>query len=207
MGLADREYMRERTRARFRESTTWNDKRSRVELDPASGGFRCRTHPAQKWIFLISALAMLIPFYREAKREGWIPDPQPALEFPQTGSVTVHKSVNPRRATSSLLVQAGGANAVVQLYDVATGLHVISVYVARERSARVSVPPGTYRVALVEGGKWHGRQRYFGASTTYDTVAEPMVFERDTGHGISLIRRPNGNLRTASNVRSPAPLD
>ena len=97
------------------------------------------------------AFLTLIPAYREAKRNGWLPDFEAAQPFPGSGSVTVSRSVNPRKATAHLRVVTAKANAVVQLYDDDTNRHVISVYVARGDDVTVPIPTGTFRMRLVAG--------------------------------------------------------
>ncbi|WP_235516796.1 hypothetical protein [Sphingomonas sp. Leaf28] len=116
MGIDDRDYMRERYRDRQRKASgtiIWNDRKARVEQphdkhgkavplgsDTASRGFdyqknrhrpkqHAQTHPMQKWIFLLCAMPILIPAYREAKRSGWFPDRVAELPFPASGTVTV----------------------------------------------------------------------------------------------------------------------
>lgn len=165
-----------------------------------------RQHPAQKWIFLLSAVSILFPAYREIKRAGWLPDWEQAVPFPSSGSVTVNREIDPRTATSRLRVITAAANAVVQLFDAETGVHIISLYVRREDDVNVPVPPGTYRVKIVEGDKWHGRTNYFGSSTTSDTVVSTMTFGRHLAHGIDLHRRPDGNLPTRPDLFNPKPL-
>jgi hypothetical protein len=165
-----------------------------------------RPHSAQKWIFLLSVVSILFPAYREIKRAGWLPDWEQAIPFPSSGSVTVNREIDPRAATSRLRVISAAANAVVQLFDAETGVHIISLYVRRDDDVNVPVPPGTYRVKLVEGDKWHGRVRYFGSSTTSDTVVATMTFGRHLTHGIDLHRRPDGNLPTRPDLFNPKPL-
>lgn len=165
-----------------------------------------RQHPAQKWIFLLSAVSFLFPAYREIKRAGWLPDWEEAIPFPSSGSVTVNREIDPRTATSRLRVITAAANAVVQLYDASTGVHIISLYVRRDDEVNVPVPPGTYRVKIVEGDKWHGREKYFGSSTTSDTVVATMTFGRHLTHCIDLHRRPDGNLPTRPDLFNPKPL-
>jgi hypothetical protein len=75
-----------------------------------------KPHPLQGLVLLLSAVGILIPAYREAKRAGWIPDRTPAIAFPATGTVTVSNDVNPRSATSRMTVATDQANAVVQLF-------------------------------------------------------------------------------------------
>ena len=249
MGIDDRDYMRERYRARQGQagvSTWWNDRKGRRELpkekaaplgsaswigkggsgtgptngwfDAANRGFdyqksrhrprsASQTHPAQKWILLLCAIPTLIPAYREAKRAGWFPDREVELPFPESGTVTVNNSVDPKTARSKINVAAGEANAVVQLFDRKTDAHVISVYVNRDDKVSVPVPPGTYRMKIVEGDKWHGLTKWFGASTIYETVVRPMVFTRQRYLSIDLHRSPAGNLRTSININNPKPLN
>lgn len=87
---------------------------------------RLRAHPAGKWILLLSALTLMIPAYREAKRSGWIPDREVELPFLASGTVTVNNSVDPKTATSKIEVTAAQANTVVQLFDRESDAHVIS---------------------------------------------------------------------------------
>ncbi|WP_313325840.1 hypothetical protein [Sphingobium yanoikuyae] len=190
MGLADRDYMRARRR--------------RGQLTPEP---RVVVHPMQKWIMLLSAVTFLYPAYREAKRSGWLSDAGPSLPFPATGSVTVARGIERKDATSKLRVSTADANAVVQLFERASDRHVISVYVRREDHAEVPVPPGTYRMRIIEGDKWHGRGRFFGPSTTYETVVKPMTFTATTSNGFDLHRRPGGKLHTRVNLTDPPALD
>jgi len=106
MGLDDREYMRERRRresgARL-GSASWIDNKGRLEhhdlwFDAKDVGLsrkrqhrstsRVVPHPWQKWIFLLSAISILIPMYGEPQRKGWLPDFEKAVPFPETGSVS-----------------------------------------------------------------------------------------------------------------------
>ncbi|TVV76424.1 hypothetical protein [Sphingomonas solaris] len=236
MGLADRDYMRERHRQRT-GATKWNERKTRVEMDDGmplgsaswvadTGGWferknrgfdyqkgrwrpgrQARPGAVQKWIIALSALTFLIPGYREAKRNGWFPDMQPAVTFPRSGSVTVNRNVDPHKATARLRVTTDQANAVVQLYDRDTDEHIISVYFRRDDEATLAVPPGEYRMQIVEGYTWHGPANYFGSSTTADTVIAEMRFGQQAIHGIDLHRRPNGNLNTRPNLATPTARD
>lgn len=218
MGLEDRDYMRERYRARAKD-TRWNDRTGRVEgawFDSANRGHdyrhgRFTAHgPRRLWLgwlpFALSLLLTVIPAYYALKREGWLPDPRPGLPFPASGSVTVDRRVDPKSATARLAVVTANANAVVQLFDAETGRHVISVYVRKNDQATVAVPPGDYRMKIAEGQRWHGPRDFFGTSTTYETVAQVMPFRTSAGNGINLNRRINGNLPTRPNWTDPDPL-
>lgn len=217
MGLDDRDYMRERSRARAK-ATRWNDRAGRVEgawFDPVNRGFdyqrgryrKAGSTGAMRWLpFALSVLLAVIPAYYAMKREGWFPDLKPAQPFPENGSVTVSPGIDPKSATARLKVVTSNANAVVQLFVPESDRHVISVYVRKNQEATIAVPPGTYRMKIVEGQKWHGPKDFFGSSTTYETVAQLMTFSPLAGNGINLNRRPNGNLPTRPNWSGPGPL-
>lgn len=166
-----------------------------------------RQDKAQKWVLLLCAISIAVPFYRDAKRSGWLPDLEASIPFPATGSVTVNRSIDPKTATARMSVTTDGANAVIQLYDRETERHVISAYVRKHDHAVVPVPPGRYRMEVIEGHNWHGPERYFGASTTYETVMRPMIFTRSQRDGIDLHRSRAGDLRTSANLTDPKPLD
>jgi hypothetical protein len=215
MGLDDRDYMRERRRREVGQ-TRWNDGRARVEaawLDSKHPSHRrSRLHSVSTRSRLYSlvtglcALIMLIHFYGEAQRKGWIPDFKSSEPFPETGSVTVARSIRRAAITSLLTVATSEANAVVQLFDPETNAHVLSVYVAGNKQITIPAPSGTFRMRLIEGQKWHGPKRYFGPNTSYETVVRLMTFAPRAGHIIDLHRRPDGNLNTRLIVSGPEPL-
>lgn len=212
MGIDDRDYMRERYRGRVGQ-TRWNDKRSRTEaswLDPPRLIHRRQgptSHTAVRLVLpLLGALLILIPFYGDAQRHGWIPDFGPAQPFPESGSVTVAGDVVGLLERSHLTIVTADANAVVQLVDPDSNGHVLSIYVAGNDRVTLPVPAGTYRVRLIEGTRWHGPKRYFGGNTSYEAVARLITFEPRAGHIIDLHRRPDGNLKTRMMVAAPPPL-
>lgn len=223
MGLDDRDYMRDRYRKRQGlGGTTWKDRKSRVEHggawfedknrghDYQTGRYRpgpqFRVHPLQGWILGLSALLTLIPIYREMKRGGWLPDTSPAVAFPASGSVTVWRDLDPRLLRSRMAVTTAAANAVVQLFDPQTDQHILSVYVQKNDRVELAAPIGTWRMRVAEGQRWHGPRKFFGSSTTYETVAQLMKFPRNGGNGIDLHRRPDGKLPTRINFNAPDPL-
>jgi hypothetical protein len=226
MGLDDRDYMRERRRAESKAArlggTSWIDRKGRLEhhglwFDATdvgngySGGrywsaARFTPHPWQKWIILLSALSILVPMYGELQRKGWLPDLAAAIPFPETGSVTVSRTIRAADVKSSLTVEASEANAVVQLFEPVTNRHVLSVYVAANNRVTVPAPIGTFRMRLIEGQRWHGTNRYFGPNTSYETVADLMTFEPRSGHIVDLHRRPDGNLKTRLMLSRPVSL-
>ncbi|MFD1103576.1 MULTISPECIES: hypothetical protein [Sphingobium] len=219
MGIDDRDYMRERHRARA-GATNWNDRAGRVEgawFDPVNRGrdglkgrFRAgmgvRQSRRQLLIYGLSVLLTVIPLYGMAQRDGLIPDLRPGVSFPETGSVTISKAIDRRSITSALTIVASHANAVVQLFDPATERHLMSIYVAANHRIKVPVPEGTYRMKLVEGQKWHGTRKFFGPNTSFRTVADLMTFTRSSGQLINLRRRPDGNMPTRPDWFGPEPL-
>jgi hypothetical protein len=227
MGIDDRDYMRDRYRKRRGlGGTRWNDKKGRSEHDgpwfsEKNQGFgyqknrwRRKSSGAQRWrsavaslIPILCLLTYVIPMWRDMKRSGWIPDTDVEISFPESGSVTVNHSIDPRSATSSLKVVTDMGNAVIQLYDPATDTHVISVYVRRGDEVTIPVPPGTYRMQVIEGDKWHGPEKYFGSTTTFETVSRKMTFSDGHGSGIDLHRSRAGNLHTRTNFSAPQPLN
>jgi len=225
MGINDRDYMRERYRKRRGlGGTLWNDRKSRVEQDGAwfaakNQGFdyqKNRWRPKRRkssgqigWAIAgaVVLIAIAIPAWRDIKLTGWLPDNDPEMPFPTSGSVTVNRTVDPKSAISQLRIISAHGNAIVQLYDPHTSAHVISVYARRNAEVAVPVPPGTYRVRIVEGDKWHGTQRYFGISTISQTVSVPVRIDPHWTRVIDLHRSRWGNLRTSSDFRSPNPLN
>ena len=212
MGIDDRDYMRERYRQRANR-TRWNEGRGRIEaawLDPSHQRYRRQPSAAAIAVRfalpVLSLLLILIPFYGDAQRHGWIPDLEPAQPFPESGSVTLAGKVPGRVARSHLTLAAADANAVEQLVDPDTNTHALSIYVAANDRVSLPVPAGTYRVRLIEGRKWHGAKRYFGPNTSYETVAGLMDFTPAAGRIIDLHRRPGGNLKTQPMVSRLAPL-
>jgi len=215
MGLDDRDYMRERYRDRAKKTPT-----GRMEgawFDSVNRGFdyqrsrywslRGNAGGTLRWLpFALSLLLIAIPFLGEAQRAGWLPDGAAAMPFPESGSVTVENGVTRKRISSFLTIETADANAVVPLFDPASGRHIISVSVSKNDRIRVPVPQGTFRMRLIEGQKWHGPAHFFGSNTSYETVAELMSFEPRTGHIIDLHRRPDGNLKTRIMLTRPESL-
>lgn len=203
-------------------SASWIDGKSRVEFtepwfstknrghDYQKGRYRpspgFKAHPLQGWILGLSALLTLIPMYREMKRAGWLPDTSPAIAFPASGSATVWGDLDPRLLRSRIVVTTAAANAVVQLFDPQNDQHILSVYVQKNDRVELAAPVGTWRMRIAEGQRWHGPRKFFGSSTTYETVVKLMKFPRNGWNGIDLHRRPDGTLPTRINLKNPEPL-
>lgn len=217
MGIDDRDYMRERYRARARR-TKWNDRTSRVEgawFDPVDRRFDFQRNRLRlprrgrlpRW--LPSALAIIlvaIAAWSWLRQMEWPPGNRAAISFPASGSVTVNRALEPRVAISRMKVTAGRYNALVQLFQPDTDAHVLSVYVREGDSVTVPVPPGVFRMRLIEGDTWYGPVRFFGPSTRFETVRELQAFTAKRGGGIDLRRTPTGTMKTRAEWRSPPPL-
>lgn len=224
---------RYRERRGIPKATSWNDKKGRVEGAWFSANERGHDNQKDRWrqrdrgpstpwagsrgrsktllspprlqglVLILCALPIAIGAFREAKREGWLPDTRPEYEFPASGDVTVNENVDPRDATSQFSVATDKAHAVAQLFDLDGG-HVISVYVRRGSEVTTSVPPGVYRLKVAEGQRWFGLDHFFGNSMTYETVVKTMRFTRRQGAGIDLHRRPGGELLTRPSIDAPS---
>lgn len=217
MGLDDRDYMRERYRNRA-EATIWNDRMARVEANPCdrgNGGVGARRRSPSpqasagwppRWVTFAGGilLGLCATWYWTAR--GRPPVGPTAAAFPASGSVTVNREVDPRTATSRMKVTAGRLNAVIQLFAPESDAHILSVYVRQGDSVTVAVPPGVFRMRLIEGRAWYGQARYFGPSTRYETVRALQKFTAERGGGIDLRRSPAGTMHTKSEWRSPPPL-
>jgi len=219
MGIDDRDYMRERYRARAGR-TKWNDRAGRVEgawFDPVNRGFdyqRGRVRSPRRdhgslprWLPLALAIMLVaIAAWPWLRQMEWPPGSRAAISFPASGSVTVNRALEPGAAISRMKVTADRYNALVQLFQPDTDAHVLSVYVREGNSVTVPVPPGVFRMRLIEGDTWYGPVRFFGPSTRFETVRELQTFTVERGGGIDLRRTPMGTMKTKAEWRSPPPL-
>jgi hypothetical protein len=147
-----------------------------------------------------------VPMFGDLRRGGWLPDTEPGLPFPETGSVSVANDLPMSRVSSRLKVVTSASNAVVQLVHPETNRHALSVFVAANSEVTIPAPVGIWRMRVIEGQKWHGNARFFGPNTQYETVAELMEFGHSRGNGIDLHRRIDGNLKTRQMLMGPEPL-
>lgn len=192
MGLADRDYMRENYRRN--RGLTWNDRRSRVELDPQIQ--HRLSHPAVRsgWRIyevvglglVVGAIGGLILSLVSMRRSALVP-------FPQSGSVTVSQDFVPSKSMSQLDVKAGTHDAVLQLFDLHTRAHVMSIYMGARQERILPIPTGQYSLRIAYGTGWLGYSKFFGSETRYELVRRPFEFSSTTGHVISL-EQNGGNL-------------
>lgn len=197
MGLSDRDYMRERYQQRAAAS------RVRDNATRPNRAYALSPAKHQGLIYALCLVAPAIGVFREAKREGWIPDTHQQIPFPPTGDVMVNRSVSARKATASFEVRTADANAVAQLYT-EQGRHILSVFVGKNGGTVTHVPPGHYRLKIIEGQTWFGPERFFGNSMTHETAVTTLDFVKRGTTIIDLHRRPNGNLLTRPEWKNPS---
>ncbi|MDP2129891.1 MAG: hypothetical protein U0975_08485 [Erythrobacter sp.] len=155
---------------------------------------------------VLCLISAAFPMIGDLRRGGWLPDTEPGLPFPETGSVSVANDLPMSRVRSRLKVVTSASNAVVQLVHPETNRHALSVFVAANSEVTIPAPVGIWRMRVIEGQKWHGIAKFFGPNTQYETVAELMEFGHSRGNGIDLHRRIDGNLKTRQMLMGPEPL-
>lgn len=209
MGLADRDYMRERYRARqgLYGQTVWNDGKARRELDGGkyfSGRWRARLrrHHALRRKLLSVTLVSLVAVLLVAgtRNHGWLAARFTALTtgrtggFPASGTVSVSSALDMTRVQSHLTVQGAAENTIVQLVDSRTGAHHLSVYVRAFDRVSVPAPIGAYRVRFIHGRHWADARAFFGNGTVQEEVIGAMPFTKNLGHVFDLRLGADGNL-------------
>lgn len=101
--------------------------------------------------------------------------------FPPSGSVTVSTRLRPGAATARLAIDAGERDAIVQFLTPKGERHVLSVFMRAGERRIVPVPPGDWRVRVIEGRTWAGPQRLFGSATHVRRYPRLLHLAR-TGH-------------------------
>ena len=97
-----------------------------------------RTTPLYWIMAALSVLGVCIPMLGDLRRGGWLPDRDPGMPFPETGSVSVASDLPMRTVRSRLTVVTSASNAVVQLVHPETDRHALSVFVAA--NSEVTIP-------------------------------------------------------------------
>lgn len=120
---------------------------------------RPRASSARGPVLLLLALALAVLGW------WWSDRRNEYRTFPPSGSVTVTTALRPGAATARLAIRAGSAKAIVQLLAPQSGAHVLSIFLRPGDRRIVPVPPGTWRVRVIEGHAWDGPRRLFGPQT------------------------------------------
>lgn len=112
--------------------------------------------------------------------------------FPPSGSVTVSTRLKPGAATARLAVDAGERDAIVQFLTQKGERHVLSVFMRAGERRIVPVPPGDWRVRVIEGRTWAGPERLFGSATHVRRYPRLLHLAR-TGHLSLSLAASEGN--------------
>lgn len=219
MGLADRDYMRERYRQRQglpAQNVSWNDAKSRCELDgdyfTGSWRTRLRHHKARKkaltQALLYAALsAVIIAGVKYRPETTTLFDTLQRWagrsRFPETGTVSLSPALEMKRVNSRITLQGADDNAVVQLRDIRSGDHVFSVYVRPGERTTLPAPVGRFKIRFIRGQVWNDSRTFFGKQTTHQEVIDPVVFVYDRGHIFDLRLGTDSNLRVRSVSAKP----
>jgi hypothetical protein len=186
MGLADRDYMRERHRRQQTATGT-------IQL-PGSNSLWDILKKSLVIVGAAAALWWLALHYKEARH---------AEAFPPTGAVMWFVETPEPGASAALTIAAPAdrnVNFAVKLSDWGSGRAVAVIPVRAGETAAVQVPLGEYRITMASGINWQGADAMFGRTGETREAVDPMRFYKTDlqtmGHRIDLAARLNGNLRT-----------
>lgn len=181
MGLADRDYMRDR---KYRGSV-------RQEIH----GFPNTTDHLRKAaveVAVVAGLTWVAVRYFDARH---------AEPFPPTGQVRWFVPEPGPSEVAPLTIIAPSdrnLNYAVKLADWRSGKMVALVPIRQGETANLKVPLGEYRISIAEGKNWQGTERLFGRSGEVRDAVAPMHFYsaegQRHGHTIHLAKRINGNM-------------
>ncbi len=193
MGIADRDYMYDRVRAgagpsRFKQSNSRSSQRLAVA---SSVG--------------VALITISVPLINQYGIPSFAGPSGPILSFPASGDVFITESADLRRGQSRFRITVPAAdrrNYVVLLTAADTGQRIMAIYCRSGDDVVVPVPIGRYRVLAASGLDWYGLHDLFGRSTHVEEVVPEMVATVMNGTGIEFRRRPDGNLRTQTMLKS-----
>lgn len=183
MGLADRDYMRERHQSR-----------------PKRGGGAVReglgTIPwkhALVTVGLLTLLALWLFRYFDGRADQ---------AFPQTGEVNWYIPTTQGETAPLTIVAPVGSkhHFALKLADWHSGRPVALIPVRSGETAKIEMPLGEYQVTIASGRSWRGVDKLFGRTGEVRRAVAPLHFYRTqngtTGIRIDLAQRINGNLET-----------
>lgn len=203
MGLDDRDYMRERYRAReAQESRKTSPFRQPSTIDFVTG----ERSPMKGLLFVGFVIAAIAGALSYSSRE-----PGPPQPMPENGTVFLYRPASPGtpQAPFKLVAnqQDSSVSYVVKLTDWESGAPALEMFVRGGDAAEAMVPLGAYRVSIAQGTAWYGHHDLFGKRTLVTQGVEPSVFRQDgtnrtTGNTITLTPRMNGNYPIKQTGRS-----
>lgn len=152
VGLADREYMRER----------------------ASPGSVPDTRI--KFIIVALAAAVLMAVFAWLERPDFfkaigLPNASPDLAFPASGTAAYAEGRPPRNAVSFVVQDLSGdkLEKVIRFRTPDSRTFVAEMYLRPGDKGEIHLPPGVYRMHLMQGHVWRGPDVHFGAgAATFD---------------------------------------
>ena len=192
MGLADRDYMRERNESR---GAVYSTRRPRSELRRqilkglAAGGCLAvalvardriahhdRPQPIVQSPPTATAQPALTPPAAPPPQLIAIPvgtDP-PVQPFPASGTTQWYRPTSPDQQTGILRIMDTSdmrGNKVVRIRD-AFGTPVAQTYIQDQEGAQLVLPLGSYQLTFAIGSDWHGPEAQFGADARYLRAGE-----------------------------------
>jgi hypothetical protein len=164
MGLADRDYMKDRRGELPANVDSGAGSWTTHGAAPVSGSMRAVLSFAAVFIVAVFAIYLLAP---ERPSFGGKP-----LPFPANGVVAYPAGAASRATAQSfqLLDAAGDGNdRVVRFRDPADNALVAELYLRSGKQAQVWLRPGPYRIHIMQGRNWLGPDVHFGRdSMAYD---------------------------------------
>lgn len=183
MGLADRDYMRERRTYRP----------SRSVLPITRSGARPFWFHALVWVAVLGFLFVGFKYFQEWDK---------AQPFPPTGEARWYTGSS-EPATAPLTIKAptrSGMHHVVRLDEWHSGKPVVLIPIRAGETASLAVPLGRYRVTMASGSRWLGTEKLFGLPGEVKQAVDPVVFyatpNGTMGQKIDLTGRLDGNMPT-----------
>lgn len=218
MSIDDRDYMRERNRNRNKNDYIYNPKEfragkpisSKVSIEKPKNISPTGILPSILVWVIIAFVLLKIFQYVESKKIN-----NPNLfaiaplksaageqQFPESGSIIQFQQTTSPTANLTVISEQGKTeNCVIKLESWENGAPVIELFVrAGERGETQLVPLGSYRVKILCGVKWYGRNEMFGENNRVSVSATPLQFWQSgnllNGQTLSLTKRIDGNFKT-----------
>ena len=201
MGLADRDYMRQRGKKRPVHTARFYGK--------TIGQSAIFSFLKRVFIFIgiIVVLTWVVDQAIKAPYSSWksiFPSKAPAIALPETGNTTLYQLGLHSPAIAQFEVVSHPSHSenhhLVKLVDTASGRPVLSVFVRSGEIATMKVPLGTYKVNIAQGKDWQGETNLFGRNMLVKQGLTPLKFYAKqnsiTGHILKLEDTVSGNYPT-----------
>lgn len=212
MGIEDRDYMKGKKGKIINNDYIYNPKEFRdtqtlvkpSENASSTGSFKSIL------VWILVALVFFVIFKSLEQRKGNSVNlpaitPQlsvmPGLQFPENGSTILYQKITSPSAKLTVLSEKGKTeNCVVKLETWDSGIPVIELFVrAGEQGETQLVPLGKYRVKMVCGERWYGKNEMFGGSSRISIGVTPLQFWQSGntvyGQTLTLTKRIDGNFK------------